>query len=195
MENNNLKAFLSNNPVMILFLAACPALAATTNVVAGLVMAAAVFCILVLSSLVMALLGKVSSSYVRLPLAVVVTAGFASMANMLIAAFVPSASSMLGVYVAVCAMNAMIVLKGAVASSGGGVGESLKAAVVSGLEFALLVVVMAIVREVLGLGTFAGMKLSFMSTLVVPVLAKTSGSFIVFSILLAVSNCFKKEAK
>lgn len=194
MENNNLKAFLSNNPVMILFLAACPALAATTNVVAGLVMAAAVFCILVLSSLVMALLGKVSSSYLRLPLAVVVTAGFASMANMLIAAFVPNASSMLGVYVAVCAMNAMIVLKGAVASDGG-VGESLKSAVVSGLEFALLVVVMAIVREVLGLGTFAGMKLSFMSTLVVPVLAKTSGAFIVFSILLAVSNCFKKEAK
>ena len=194
MENNNLKAFLSNNPVMILFLAACPALAATTNVVAGLVMAAAVFCILVLSSLVMALLGKVSSSYVRLPLAVVVTAGFASMANMLIAAFVPNASSMLGVYVAVCAMNAMIVLKGAVASDGG-VDESLKSAVVSGLEFALLVVVMAIVREVLGLGTFAGMKLSFMSTLVVPVLAKTSGAFIVFSILLAVSNCFKKEAK
>lgn len=194
MENNNLKAFLSNNPVMILFLAACPALAATTNVVAGLVMAAAVFCILVLSSLVMALLGKVSSTYVRLSLAVVVTAGFASMANMLIAAFVPNASSMLGVYVAVCAMNAMIVLKGAVASDGG-VGESLKSAVVSGLEFALLVVVMAIVREVLGLGTFAGIKLSFMSTLVVPVLAKTSGSFIVFSILLAVSNCFKKEAK
>ena len=194
MENNNLKAFLSNNPVMILFLAACPALAATTNVVAGLVMAVAVFCILVLSSLVMALLGKVSSTYVRLPLAVVVTAGFASMANMLIAAFVPNASSMLGVYVAVCAMNAMIVLKGAVASDGG-VGESLKSAVVSGLEFALLVVVMAIVREVLGLGTFAGMKLSFMSTLVVPVLAKTSGAFIVFSILLAVSNCFKKEAK
>ncbi len=194
MENNNLKAFLSNNPVMILFLAACPALAATTNVVAGLVMAAAVFCILVLSSLVMALLGKVSSTYVRLPLAVVVTASFASMANMLIAAFVPNASSMLGVYVAVCAMNAMIVLKGAVASDGG-VGESLKSAVVSGLEFALLVVVMAIVREVLGLGTFAGMKLSFMSTLVVPVLAKTSGAFIVFSILLAVSNCFKKEAK
>lgn len=194
MENNNLKAFLSNNPVMILFLAACPALAATTNVVAGLVLAAAVFCILVLSSLVMALLGKVSSTYVRLPLAAVVTAGFASMANMLIAAFVPNASSMLGVYVAVCAMNAMIVLKGAVASDGG-VGESLKSAVVSGLEFALLVVVMAIVREVLGLGTFAGMKLSFMSTLVVPVLAKTSGAFIVFSILLAVSNCFKKEAK
>lgn len=194
MENNNLKAFLSNNPVMILFLVACPALAATTNVVAGLVMAAAVFCILVLSSLVMALLGKVSSTYVRLPLAVVVTAGFASMANMLIAAFVPSASSMLGVYVAVCAMNAMIVLKGAVASDGG-VGESLKSAVVSGLEFALLVVVMAIVREVLGLGTFEGMKLSFMSTLVVPILAKTSGAFIVFSILLAVSNCFKKEAK
>lgn len=194
MENNNLKAFLSNNPVMILFLAACPALAATTNVVAGLVMAAAVFCILVLSSLVMALLGKVSSTYVRLPLAVVVTAGFASMSNMLIAAFVPNASSMLGVYVAVCAMNAMIVLKGAVASDGG-VGESLKSAVVSGLEFALLVVVMAIVREVLGLGTFEGMKLSFMSTLVVPILAKTSGAFIVFSILLAVSNCFKKEAK
>lgn len=194
MENNNLKAFLSNNPVMILFLAACPALASTTNVVAGLVMAAAVFCILVLSSLVMALLGKVSSSYVRLPLAVIVTAGFASMANMLIAAFVPSASSMLGVYVAVCAMNAMIVLKGAVASDGG-VGESLKSVVVSGFEFALLVVVMAIVREVLGLGTFAGMKLSFMSTLVIPVLAKTSGAFIVFSILLAVSNCFKKEAK
>lgn len=194
MDNNNLKAFLSNNPVMILFLCACPALAATTNVIAGLVMAASVLCILVLSSLVMSLVDKAASAFVRLPMSVIVTAGFASMANMVVAAFVPGASSMLGVYIALCAINAMVALKGAAACDNG-VGESLKSALVCGLEFALLVVVMAAVREVVGLGSFAGIKLGFMSTLVVPAIAKAPGAFIVFSVLLAVSNCFKKEAE
>ena len=86
MEKNNLKAFLSNNLVMVLFLSACPALAVTTSVISGLAISGAVFCILLLSSLVMAFLGKITETYIRLPLAVIVTAGFASMANMLVAA-------------------------------------------------------------------------------------------------------------
>ncbi len=190
MEKDYLKSFLSNNPVMILFLASCPALAGTTNVISGLVLACAVFCILVLSSLVMSLLGKITMTFVRLALSVIVTAGFASMANMLIAAFVPSASSMLGVYVALCALNAMLVLKGTVASDLS-VGNALKNAVLCGLEFALLVIVMAIIRETLGLGTFAGHKVAFLSSLVIPILAKSYGAFIVFAILLAVAGCFK----
>ena len=193
MEKDYLKSFLSNNPVMILFLAACPALAGTTNVVSGLVLAGAVFCILVLSSLVMALLGKITMTFVRLALAVIVTSGFATIANMLIAAYLPSASSTLGIYVVLCALNAMLVLKATVASDAS-VGSALKSAVVCGLEFALLVIVMAIIRETLGLGTFAGHKVAFLSKLVIPVLAKNSGAFIVFAILLAVAGCFKSKA-
>ena len=193
MEKDYLKSFLSNNPVMILFLAACPALAGTTNVISGLVLACAVFCILVLSSLVMSLLGKITMTFIRLALSVIVTSGFASIANMLIAAFLPSASSTLGIYVAICALNAMLVLKGTVASDSS-VGNALKNAVICGLEFALLVVVMAIIRETLGLGTFAGHKVAFLSKIVIPVLAKNSGAFIVFAILLAVAGCFKCKA-
>ena len=192
MEKDYLKSFLSNNPVMILFLAACPALAGTTNVISGLVLACAVFCILVLSSLVMSLLGKITMTFIRLALSVIVTAGFASMANMLIAAFIPSASSTLGIYVALCALNAMLVLKGTVASDSG-VGTALKNAIICGLEFAF-VIVMAIIRETLGLGTFAGHKVAFLSNFVIPVLAKNSGAFIVFAILLAVAGCFKCKA-
>ncbi len=193
MEKDYLKSFLSNNPVMILFLAACPALAGTTNVVSGLVLAGAVFCILVLSSLVMALLGKITMTFVRLALSVIVTAGFASMANLLIAAFLPSASSALGIYVVLCALNAMLVLKGSVASDSS-VGTALKNAVICGLEFALLVIIMAIIRETLGLGTFAGHKVEFLSAFVIPILAKNYGAFIVFAILLAVAGCFKCKA-
>jgi len=174
MEKNNLKAFLSNNPVTVLFLSACPALASTTSVISGLTISGAVFCILLLSSLVMALLGKITETYIRLPLSVIITAGFASMANMVIAAFLPSPSSMLGVYVALCAINAMVVLKGVVASDSG-VGEAVKTAVICGLEFAALVIVMAVLRVTLGLLT-------------------AQGGFIVFSVLLAISNCFSKDS-
>lgn len=192
MEKNNLKSFLSNNPVMILFMASCPALATTTNLLSGLVIACAVFCIIVLSSLVMAILGKISSSYIRVPLCVIVTAGFSSIANMLISAFLPKVSSLLGVYVALCAINAMIVLKGVVASDSGA-GEGIKNAVICGIQFAVLVIVMAFIRESLGLGTIAGVKVSFLSSLSIPILAKAPGAFIVFSILLALSSLFSKN--
>ena len=193
MEKDYLKSFLSNNPVMILFLASCPALAGTTNVISALVLACAVFCILVLSSLVMSLLGKITMTFVRLALSVIVTAGFATMANMLIEAFLPNASSTLGIYVVLCALNAMLVLKGTVASDSS-IGCALKNAVICGLEFALLVIVMAIIRETLGLGTFAGHKVAFLSAFVIPILAKNSGAFIVFAILLAVAGCFGCKA-
>lgn len=195
MEKDYLKSFLSNNPVMILFLAACPALAGTTNVISGLVLACTVFCILVLSSLVMSLLGKITMTFVRLALSVIVTAGFASMANVLIAAFIPSASSMLGIYIAICALNAMLVLK-STAASDMSIGSALKNAIICGLEFAALVIVMSIIRETLGHGTFAGHKVAFLSSLVIPILAKSYGAYIVFAILLAVAGSFKcKEAK
>jgi len=180
-----LKSTVKNNPVSVLFLGACPALAATASVKASLGMALAAAFVIVLSALVMALLKKKADETSKTVLCVIVTAGFASMAQMLMAAFLPKAYSMLGIYVAICALNAMMADPD----------RDLKNSLISAVEFAILVIVMGILREVLGNGTFMGTKVPFFENYHVSALAGTSGAFIVFSILLAVSSVFKKEAK
>lgn len=190
------KSYVNDNPVMILFLGACPALAATATVKGSLGMGLAVCAILFLSTLVMTLLKKLVEDAIRLPLAILISAGFASMAQMIMAAFLPSVYSMLGVYVAVCAINAMVVREEEVVGAEESVGGALKDALIAGLEFVLLLFLMGVIREVLGAGSFLGAEIAFLSSHTIPVLAKAPGAFLVFAVLLAVCGCFSpKEAE
>lgn len=189
------KDIISKNPVMILFLGACPALAATTTATASVGMAVSVCLILVLSSVLMSLMRKGVGDAIRLPLAIVISAGFASIAQMVMAAYLPKVYAMLGVYLAIVAVNAMVVTHQQNTASQEGFGASLKQAVITGIEFCALVIVMGIVREILGNGTCFGAKVPFFANHTIAVFGKAGGAFIVFAILLAVAGCFRKEAK
>lgn len=183
------------NPVMILFLGACPALAATATAVSAVGMGVTVLLIMVLSSLLMGLMRKGVGEAVSLPLSIVISAGFASVAQMVLAAYLPKVYAMLGVYVAIVAVNAMVVLHQKNTAAQVGLGESLKKAIVTGLEFCVLVVLMGIIREVLGAGTIFGASVPFFADHTIAVFGMAGGAFIVFAILLSVAGCFTKEAK
>ena len=75
------------NPVLVLFLGACPALALTTDVRSALAIGLAVLAVMLLSSLVIAALAKLIPQGARLAAGVLVTAAFASAADMLMNAY------------------------------------------------------------------------------------------------------------
>ena len=181
------KNLLYCNPVTLLFLGAAPALAASTDVRAALGMSAAVLCVLLCSALVLGLLCKLIPAEAKFGAALLIVAGFASMAQLLLQAFLPSAWAMLGFYAAILGVDLML-FGSAENALDEGLGKGLVNALVSGLCFAVFVLILASIRELFGAASFAGKSVEALKDYKIGTLTQASGGLCVFAILLAVVN-------
>ena len=184
-EKNCVANAILKNPLMVLFLGACPAMAATATLWGGFGMGLAVLAVMLLSNLVIALLKKVMPQQALIPVCVVVSAGFVSAVQMLMNAFMPDVYEMLGVYVAVVAVN-LVVFSQAEDASKASVGSAVLGAVVTGLCFTAILVVMGAVRELLGSAAIAGKEIAFLVEYRIPLLSTAPGGYLVASIMAAV---------
>lgn len=187
------------NPVLVLFLGACPAMALTTDVRAALTIGLTVLAVMLLSSLVIAALAKLIPQSGRLAACVLVTAAFVSAADMLLNAYLPNVYGMMGLYLALVAVDLMA-FGAAENAAQAGMGKALVNALVTGLYFTLVILVVAAVRELFGNGSFAGTEIAFLKDHAVPVLKQASGGFMVLAFAAAVVNklckgCCLKEGK
>ena len=170
---SELKKTVAGNPLLILFLGACTAMGATATVLGAVGMGVAALIVMVLSALVLTALNKVIPQSARIPAVVIVVAGFVSIIQMLMNAFLPDIYQMLGIYVAVAAVDLLIF---GTADEG-----SVAGAVKNGLRFLIVLVVMGIIREVLGEGSFAGMEIPFLQDYTLPLMTKAPGGFVVLA--------------
>ena len=106
MKNNKLRVLLrgliAENPVFVLILGTCPALAQTGSVVSALGMGLAATAVLVLSNLVISLLRKIIPDSVRIPCYIVVIAGFVSVVQMVMHAYLPDMYDSFHVGISAC---------------------------------------------------------------------------------------------
>ena len=193
-NKSTLRAAIAENPVLVLFLGACPAMAQTNKVVSALGIGAALLIVMLLSNLVIFALRRAVPASARIPASILIVTFFVSAVQLAMNALLPSVYQMLGVYLAVAAVNLMV-FNSAERASSAGFGETMLDALLTGLGFALALFILAALREVLGLGTFAGISVPFFKTYNIPVLSQASGGFMVFAILAAVVNklCSAKE--
>lgn len=187
MKDNKSRAAIAENPVLVLFLGACPAMAVTNSVIGALGMGAAVLLVMLLSAFLISLLRRAIPERVRIPACILVTAGFVSIVQLLMNAFLPNVYQMLGVYLAAAAVN-LLVFSSAERAGEHGVGASVLDSFLTGLGFMAALLVMGAVRELLGSGSFAGASVPFFDTYNVPLLAQAPGGFLVFAILAAIIN-------
>ncbi len=182
MNNQNCCNAIAKNPLLILFLGACPAMAATATVKGALGMGLSVLVVMVLTNLVLSALRKSVPAEAMIPVCVVVSTGFVSIVQMLMNAFLPNTYQLLGIYLAVVAVNLVVFGQAEAAVNGNGVVGAVK----TGLYFTAMLVVMGLVREVLGSASIFGMNLTFLSDYRIPLLSKAPGGFLVASILAGV---------
>ena len=178
---------LFQNPTALLFLGAVPALGASATVNGALGMSLAVVGVLVLSALVLGLGRSLIPEGARFPSAVLVVAGFASAAQLLLHALLPSAWEMLGIYAAVLAVDLML-FAAADDALELGLGKGVLNALLCGLVFAVFTLILAAIRELFGSASFAGNPVEALEAYKIPLLAKFSGGLVVFAILLAIVN-------
>ena len=111
------------------------------------------------SSLLVSLLRKVIPKPVRITTYIVIIATFVTLVDMLLAAFLPDVHQALGAFIALIVVNCLILGRQEAFASKNPVGPALLDALGMGLGFTLALVMVGVIREVLGSGTFFDMDL------------------------------------
>ena len=118
------KGLIKENPVLRLVLGTCPTLAVTTAAINGLGMGAAATFVLVCSNIVISLLRRVIPDKVRLPAYIVIIAGFTTIVQMLVKAYLPDIDKALGIYLPLIVVNCIILGRAEAFASKNSVGLS-----------------------------------------------------------------------
>ena len=179
-KSQNTGKILAANPILVLFLAACPALGATTDLRAALYMGAAVLAVLLLSWLLYTILSPLIPEKTRIAAIVLIAAGLSAAVQLLMRAFLPDALQMLGLYLAVVAVDLLVFTQTEKKSLGG--------SLLSGLCLAVLLLITAALRELFGAASLAGKPVGFLEPYKIPLLLQASGGFIVLSLVAALVN-------
>ena len=103
-----LNGIIKENPVLVLLLGTCPTLATTGSVVSAFAMGVAATAVLFCSNIVISALRKAIPDKVRIPCYIVVIAGFVTVVQMLMEAYLPDLYNMLGIYLALIVVNCII---------------------------------------------------------------------------------------
>ena len=184
---------LNENPVLRLVLGTCPTLATSTMASNGIGMGLAATFVLVCSNIVISALRKVIPDQVRIPCYITVIAGFVSVVQMLVKAFVPALDSSLGVYLPLIVVNCIILGRAEMFASKNGVFDSALDGLGMGIGYILTMLLMSSIREIIGNGTWLGITIIPDSVDKMTVMNSAPGGFFVFGCLMA--GCVWLERK
>ena len=150
------EGIITQNPVLIQNIGLCSTMAITTDLFNGIGMGISVLIILTCSNIVISLLRKVIPNEIRIAAFVVIIAGFVTMVDLLIQAFLPDLSSSLGVFIPLIVVNCIILGRAEAFSYKNGVLASTVDGICQGIGYTLVLVAMSVIREFLGSGSFGG---------------------------------------
>lgn len=190
-----LKGIVKENPVLVLLLGTCPTLATTTSVISAIAMGLAATAVLFCSNIVISALRNIIPDKVRIPCYIVVIAGFVSVVQMLMQAYLPDLYDMLGVYLALIVVNCIILGRAEMFARKNSVANSALDGLGMGIGFTVALLLMATFREVLGAGTWAGITIPVLSTYNVPILTASPGGFFAFGCMIALVSKVTGEKK
>lgn len=190
-----LNGLLKENPTFVLFLGMCPTLAVTTGVTNAIGMGLSTMAVLVCSNMVIALLRNFIPDKIRIASYIVIIAGFVTIVEMLMNAYVPALATSLGIYIPLIVVNCIILGRAEAFASKHSVFHSALDGIGMGLGFTCALILIAAVREVLGAGTFAGIPLFGDNFQPVSIMILPPGAFLTLGILLAVINSISNKCK
>lgn len=150
------EGLVTQNPVTVQLLGMCSVMAISTTLFNGIGMGLSVLVILTCSNVVISLLRKIIPNRVRIACYIVVIAGFVTIVDLLLQAFLPSLSESLGLFIPLIVVNCIILGRAEGFASKNGVAASAVDGVMQGLGYTVILVVMCVIREFLGNGTFGG---------------------------------------
>ena len=205
---------ITNNPVLVQLLGMCSTMAITTSLFNGLGMGVSVLIILTCCNIVISLLRKIIPNDIRIAVFVVIIAGFVTIVDYVLKAYVPALSESLGVFIPLIVVNCIIIGRAEAFCQKMPVGASFWDGIFQGLGYTCVLIIMCVVRELLGAGRFGGGLIDvangfrftldgtgggiqiFPETFGASILSLPFGGFLTLGVLIAVMQyALKKSAK
>ena len=150
------EGLLTKNPVLVQLLGMCSTLAITTSLFNGIGMGVAVTIILMCSNVLISALRKVIPSQIRIAAYITIIAGFVTVVDLLLQAYIPALAESLGVFIPLIVVNCIVLGRAEAFASKNGVLASAVDGLCQGIGYTVALVIVCVIRELLGSGTFGG---------------------------------------
>ncbi len=150
------EGLLTKNPVLVQMLGMCSTLAITTSLFNGIGMGLAVTIITICSNMLISALRKVIPPQIRIAAYITIIAGFVTIVQLLLEAFLPELSESLGVFIPLIVVNCIVLGRAEGFASKHAVLPSMLDGLCQGIGYTVSLVIICIIREFLGNGTFGG---------------------------------------
>lgn len=147
---------ITQNPVLVQLLGMCSTMAITTSMFNGIGMGLSVLIILTCCNIVISALRKVIPNDIRIAIYVVVIAGFVTVVDLMLQAYIPALASALGVFIPLIVVNCIIIGRAESFAAKNGIAASALDGIFQGIGYTIVLVAMCVIREFLGQGTFGG---------------------------------------
>jgi len=187
---NFTKGFFKENPLLVLVLGCCPALATTSSAFNGLGMGIATTFVLLGSNTVISLLSNVIPNKVRIPAFIIVIASFVTIVDLVMQAFVPELYETLGIFIPLIVVNCIVLGRAEAFASKNSLLSSVIDGMGMGLGFTMALGILGSIREILGSGALFGYKFISGDGILVFILAP--GAFIALGYMIALINRLRK---
>ncbi|MCF6460583.1 electron transport complex subunit RsxE [Clostridium sp. Cult3] len=184
---------IKENPIFVQLIGMCSVLAVTSSAINGLAMGLAVTGVLVGSNLVISLLRKVIPDKIRIPAFVVVIATFVTIVEMFMKAYTQELYNALGIFIPLIVVNCIILARAEAFASKNGVLASVVDGLGMGLGYALALLILGSLREIIGAGSIFGKQLFGPSFEPALIFIMPPGAFILLGILIAIFNSIRNK--
>lgn len=175
--------------MLCLLLGTCPMLAVTTGAMNAIGMGAASTLVLVGSNAVISLLRKFIPDTVRIPAYITVIAGFVTIVQLLVKAYMPAIDEALGIFLPLIVVNCIILGRAEMFANKNSVLPSIIDGLGMGVGFTAALLCMGMIRELLGTGKVFGITLLPESIFIpITIFILPAGGFFVFGMLIALAN-------
>ncbi|MBD3392336.1 MAG: RnfABCDGE type electron transport complex subunit E [Chitinivibrionales bacterium] len=188
------RGIITENPILVLALGLCPALAVSTSLQNGVGMGAAATFVLVCSNVIVSLIKRFIPPKVRIPCYIIVIATFVTMVELIMKAYFPDLNKSLGIFVSLIVVNCIILGRAEAYASKNNVFKSLIDGIVMGLGFTVALCTLATIREVLGANKLWGLN-------VIPgfkpmtIFTLAPGGFLAIALVMGLSNWIRDRKK
>ena len=150
------EGLITNNPVPVQLIGMCATMAITTTLFNGVGMGLSVLIILTCCNVVVSAIRKIIPNEIRLAIFVVIIAGFVTIVDLLLQAYIPALSEALGVFIPLIVVNCIIIGRAEAFCQKNTIGASFFDGIFQGLGYTVVLIIMCVFRELVGSGKFGG---------------------------------------
>lgn len=195
IKTDFVSGILKENPVLVLMIGLCPALAVSNTGINGLGMGIAASFVLVCSNMVVAAVRKYVPDQIRIPIFIIIISTFVTITDYVMQAYYPALYKQLGVFVPLIVVNCIILGRAEAFAYKNSVLSSTMDGLGMGLGFTLVITIIGVIRELIGNGTFFGKALLGAHFSPALIMILPPGGFITIGLLMAFLHYYQNKMK